>query len=85
MNDILDTTPTTSIDRTIWKKFNDYTYVTPEEVLAAHNNDITAILYAAVMKDDAAEFLNDLADQHHCEATDILRSVSRTLHAALRA
>ena len=83
MNDILDTTPTTSIDRTIWKKFNEYTYVTPEEVLAERGNDITTILYADLMNDDTAALLNDIADQHHCEPSDILRSISRTLHAAL--
>jgi hypothetical protein len=82
MSTIFDTTPTTSIDHTIWKKFNEYTYVTPEEVLAAHGNDISTVIFAALMNDNTADLLNDIADQHHCEPSDILRSISRTLHAA---
>ena len=85
MTTIFDTTPTTSIDRTIWTKFNDYTYVSPEEVLAQHGNDISAVLFAASMNDNIADLLNDIPDQHHCEPSDVLRSISRTLHAALRA
>ena len=64
MNNILDTAPTTSIDRTIWTKFNQYTYITPEEVLAAHGNDISTVMFTHLMNDDIADLVQASTREH---------------------
>ena len=82
MNDILDTSTPTAFDSAIFASL--YTE-SATDMLRTTNNDVRALLLIDLDQRVFVTWINELATEHDCEPSDILRSVSRTLHAALRA
>jgi hypothetical protein len=82
MNDILDTGRTTDWDYDIFTSLYTESAI---DMLRTTHYDVAALLLADLDQRVFVTWINELATEHDCEPSDILRSVSRTLHAALRA
>ena len=81
MNDILDTGRTTDWDYDIFTSLYTESAI---GMLRTTHYDVAALLLADLDQPTFVTWINELATEHDCEPSDILRSVSRTLHAALR-
>jgi hypothetical protein len=81
MNEILDTTRPTEADATIWNLIFDST---PADMLAKAHNNPERILVSKINDFFFLSDVIDLARKYGTEEADIIRSISRSLHAAIQ-
>lgn len=79
--DVIDTRTPISWDSTVYELL--FTESATDQ-LRATNNDPIALL-ACILDDRTTRgWIVEIANEHDCEPSDVIRSISRTLHHALR-
>jgi hypothetical protein len=79
--EVLDDTNPIAIDRDTY----DHLFTeAPRDMLATTNNSVTGLLITCLKQQQFCEWVTTLATEQNRTTDDVLRSISRYLHAALR-